>query len=48
VEAEAAADFGLSLHTVRAQLARVFEKTGASRQSGLMRLMMSAVGMCVA
>jgi DNA-binding CsgD family transcriptional regulator/tetratricopeptide (TPR) repeat protein len=46
--AEAAADFGLSLHTVRAQLARVFEKTGASRQSGLMRLMMSAVGMCVA
>jgi len=46
--AEAAADFGLSPHTVRAQLARIFEKTGANRQSGLMRLMMSAVGMYLA
>lgn len=42
--AEAAADFGLSIFTVRVQLARIFEKTGVSRQSGLMRLMMRSVG----
>jgi DNA-binding CsgD family transcriptional regulator/tetratricopeptide (TPR) repeat protein len=38
--AQAAARFGLSRNTVQAQLARIFEKTGVARQSGLMRLMM--------
>jgi DNA-binding CsgD family transcriptional regulator/tetratricopeptide (TPR) repeat protein len=42
--AEAAANAGLSIYTVRVQLARIFEKTGVSRQSGLMRLMMRTVG----
>jgi len=42
--AEAAARFGLSRNTVQAQLASIFGKTGVSRQSGLMRLMMRVVG----
>jgi DNA-binding CsgD family transcriptional regulator/PAS domain-containing protein len=37
--AEAAAAFGVSLNTVRTQLAHIFEKTGARRQSELMRLL---------
>jgi DNA-binding CsgD family transcriptional regulator len=41
---EAAAQFGISRHTVHVQLARVFEKTGANSQSALVRLMMRLVG----
>ena len=44
---EAAARFGLSPHTIHDQLARVFEKTGTSRQSELARLMMRAAGVGV-
>ena len=42
---EAAAAAGVSRNTMQNQLARVFEKTGANRQSGLIRLMMSVVDM---
>ena len=38
--AEAAEKFGLSVNTVRFQLARVFDKTGVSRQAELVKLMM--------
>ncbi|MEW5688351.1 MAG: helix-turn-helix transcriptional regulator [Pseudomonadota bacterium] len=38
--AEAAEDFGLSINTVRYQLARIFDKTGVSRQAELVKLMM--------
>jgi DNA-binding CsgD family transcriptional regulator len=41
---EAAAIFSVSPHTVHAQLASIFEKTGTNRQSQLVRLMMRAVG----
>jgi len=41
---EAAESLGLSFHTVRVQLARIFEKTQTNRQADLVRLMMSAVG----
>jgi DNA-binding CsgD family transcriptional regulator len=41
---EVAAALGLSRNTVHVQLGRIFEKTGVNRQSGLMRLMMQAVG----
>jgi DNA-binding CsgD family transcriptional regulator/PAS domain-containing protein len=41
---DAAESFGISPHTVRAQLGHVFEKTGANRQADLVRLMMRAVG----
>jgi DNA-binding CsgD family transcriptional regulator len=41
---EAAERFGVSPHTVHAQLARIFEKTGANRQADLVRLMMRAAG----
>jgi DNA-binding CsgD family transcriptional regulator len=41
---EAAENLGLSFHTVRVQLARIFEKTQVNRQSELVRLMMGAVG----
>lgn len=41
---EAAANLGLSFHTVRVQLARIFEKTNTNRQAELVRLMMNAVG----
>jgi DNA-binding CsgD family transcriptional regulator/PAS domain-containing protein len=41
---EAAESFGVSPNTVRVQLGHVFEKTGARRQSELVRLMMRAVG----
>jgi DNA-binding CsgD family transcriptional regulator/PAS domain-containing protein len=40
---EAAETLGVSLNTVRVHLARVFEKTGARRQSDLVRLMMRAI-----
>jgi DNA-binding CsgD family transcriptional regulator len=36
---EAAQAFGLSGHTVRFQLARVFDKTGVARQTELVKLM---------
>lgn len=36
---EAAEQFGVSTHTVHAQLSRIFEKTGIRRQSELARLM---------
>jgi DNA-binding CsgD family transcriptional regulator len=42
--ADAAEAFGVSLNTVRNQLARLFEKTGTTRQSELMSLMMRTVG----
>jgi len=42
--ADAAAHLGVSFHTVRNQLVRVFEKTGTNRQTDLVRLMMRAVG----
>ena len=42
--ADAAETFGVSLNTVRNQLARLFEKTGTTRQSELMSLMMRTVG----
>jgi DNA-binding CsgD family transcriptional regulator len=38
--AEAAEKFGLSVNTVRFQLARIFDKTGVSRQAQLVKLMM--------
>ena len=41
---EAAERFAVSPHTVHAQLARIFEKTGVSRQADLVRLMMQAAG----
>ncbi|HEY3800575.1 MAG TPA: helix-turn-helix transcriptional regulator [Caulobacteraceae bacterium] len=41
---EAAERFGVSPHTVHAQLGRIFEKTGAKRQADLVRLMMRAAG----
>lgn len=42
---EAAETLGLSRFTVQNHLARVFEKTGANRQSALVRLMMRVVGL---
>jgi DNA-binding CsgD family transcriptional regulator/PAS domain-containing protein len=45
---EAAERFGVSLHTVRAQIARIFDKTGTNRQSELVRLMMRAIGADIA
>ena len=42
---EAAERFGISPHTVHAQLARIFEKTGAKRQAELVRLMMRVSGL---
>jgi DNA-binding CsgD family transcriptional regulator len=36
---EAAEQFGVSAHTVHAQLSRIFEKTGVRRQSELAKLM---------
>ena len=42
---EAAERFGVSPHTVHAQLARIFEKTGAKRQADLVRLMMRVAGL---
>ena len=41
---EAAARLDVSFHTVRAQLARVFDKTGVNRQAELIRLMMRTAG----
>lgn len=41
---EAADRFGLSLHTVRFQIARVFEKSGVARQTDLVKLMMRLAG----
>jgi DNA-binding CsgD family transcriptional regulator/PAS domain-containing protein len=41
---EAAEQIGVSFHTVRAQIASIYEKTGVSRQSELVRLMMRSVG----
>lgn len=41
---EAAEAFGLSSHTVRFQLARVFDKTGVTRQAELVKLMMRLAG----
>jgi DNA-binding CsgD family transcriptional regulator len=41
---EAATSFGISPHTARVQLGHIFAKTGANRQSELVRLMMRAVG----
>ncbi len=41
---DAAAALGVSFYTVRAHLVRIFEKTGVSRQSDLIRLMMRAIG----
>ncbi|MCW5760681.1 MAG: helix-turn-helix transcriptional regulator, partial [Phenylobacterium sp.] len=38
--AEAAGRFGVSANTVRFQLARIFDKTGVSRQAELVKLMM--------
>jgi DNA-binding CsgD family transcriptional regulator len=40
---EAAEQLGVSPHTVHAQLARIFEKTGTSRQAELIQLMMRTV-----
>jgi DNA-binding CsgD family transcriptional regulator len=40
---EAAAQFGVSPHTVHGQVARIFEKTGTRRQSELVRLMVRSV-----
>jgi DNA-binding CsgD family transcriptional regulator len=40
---EAAAQFGVSPHTVHAQLARIFDKTGTNRQAELIRLMVRTV-----
>jgi DNA-binding CsgD family transcriptional regulator/PAS domain-containing protein len=45
---EAAASFGVSPHTVRIQLARIFSKTGTNRQAALARLMMRLVGANIA
>jgi len=41
---EAAEQMQVSFHTVRAQLARVFDKTGVNRQAELIRLMMRTAG----
>jgi DNA-binding CsgD family transcriptional regulator len=41
---DAARNLGISFYTARAHLARIFEKTGTSRQSELVRLMMRAIG----
>lgn len=41
---EAAERFGVSVNTTRFQLARVFEKTGATRQAELVKLMMRLAG----
>ena len=41
---EAAESLGVSFHTVRVHLGRVFEKTGTHRQTELVRLMMRIVG----
>jgi DNA-binding CsgD family transcriptional regulator len=41
---EAAAALGVSFHTVRHQLQSMLEKTGASRQSELVAMLMRAVG----
>ena len=41
---DAADHLGLSFHTVRVHLARIFAKTQTSRQSDLLRLMMGAAG----
>jgi DNA-binding CsgD family transcriptional regulator len=41
---EAAERFGVSPHTVHAQLARIFEKTGAKRQADLVQLLMRVAG----
>jgi DNA-binding CsgD family transcriptional regulator/PAS domain-containing protein len=40
---EAAADLGIARNTVRAQLRAVFEKTGATRQAELVRLILRSV-----
>ncbi len=42
--ADAATSLGVSFNTVRNQLVRIFEKTGANRQAELVRLMMRVVG----
>lgn len=42
---EAADSLGISFHTVRVHLGRIFEKTGVHRQTELARLMMRTVGM---
>ena len=41
---EAAEQMEVSFHTVRAQLARIFDKTGVNRQAELIRLMMRTAG----
>jgi DNA-binding CsgD family transcriptional regulator/PAS domain-containing protein len=41
---EAAERFGVSVNTVRFQLARVFDKTGVTRQAELVKLMMRLAG----
>jgi DNA-binding CsgD family transcriptional regulator len=41
---EAAEEFAVSLNTVRFQLARVFEKTGVTRQAELVKMMMRLSG----
>jgi DNA-binding CsgD family transcriptional regulator len=41
---EAAESLGISFHTVRVHLGRIFEKTGAHRQTDLVRLIMRVVG----
>lgn len=41
---EAAEAFGLSVNTIRYQLARIFDKTGVSRQAELVKLMMRLAG----
>ncbi len=41
---EAAERFGVSINTVRFQLARIFDKTGVSRQADLVKLMMRLAG----
>jgi DNA-binding CsgD family transcriptional regulator len=41
---EAADRFGVSVNTVRFQLARVFDKTGAARQADLVKLMTRLAG----
>ena len=41
---EVAASLGVSFYTVRAHLARIFEKTGAGRQAELVRLLMRMIG----
>jgi len=41
---EAAAKFRISRHTVHVHLARLFEKTGANSQAGIVRVLMRTVG----